>query len=198
METTILFPADHDSVSESDRGGQHPFSAFNSDTLRSRDLAIIVAAADVDGAIGVGGGMIWHLPADLRHFRDLTMGHAVIMGRLTWESLPKGALPGRRNIVISRNPVFSAPGAEVVSSLEEAIALCADDSLPFIIGGGHIYRMALPLASHLYLTRIMAPAPEADTFFPLPDSKEWRLEEESPSEFSKDGVEYKFQTFRRR
>lgn len=197
METTILFPADHDAISESDRGGLHPFSAFNSDTYRRRQLALIVAAADKDGAIGRDGGMIWHIPADLRHFKNLTMGHAIIMGRLTWESLPKGALPGRRNIIISRDPDFSAVGAETVGSLEEAVALCDNDTMPFVIGGGQIYRLALPYASHLFLTRIMADPGEADTFFPMPDA-DWRLVEESDLESTPAGVEYKFQTYRRR
>ena len=198
METSILFPTDHDVLSESDREGMHPFSAFHSDTFRRRDLAIIVAAADSDGAIGIKGDMIWHLPADLRHFKTLTMGHAVIMGRLTWESLPKGALPGRRNIIVSRDPDFSAEGAESAGSLEAAVALCENDPMPFIIGGGQIYQMAMPFASHLYLTRIMAEAPEADTFFPMPSEEEWKLVEESEPEVSKEGVEYKFQTYKRR
>lgn len=198
METSILFPADNETLRERDRGGLHPFSAFNSDTFRRRELAVIVAAADTDGAIGIKGEMIWHLPADLRHFKTLTMGHAVIMGRRTWESLPKGALPGRRNIVVSRNPEFSAPGAETVASLEEAVASCDNDSLPFIIGGGEIYRRAMPMASILYLTRIMAGAPKADTFFPMPDSSEWNLTEESETMTSAEGVPFVFQTYRRR
>lgn len=125
------------------------------------------------------------------------MGHAVIMGRLTWESLPKGALPGRRNIIVSRDPDYSAPGAETAPSLREAIAMCDNDPMPFVIGGGQIYREAMQFASHLLLTRIFAEAPEADTFFPMPTPEEWRLTEESETQCSKDGVEYRFQTYRR-
>lgn len=197
METSIVFPADNETLRGRDRGGLHPFSAFNSDTLRRRDLAVIVAAADRDGAIGRHGDMIWHLPADLRHFKTATMGHAVIMGRLTWESLPKGALPGRRNIIVSRDPDYSAAGAETAASLREAIAMCDNDPMPFIIGGGQIYREALPLASHLFLTRIFAEAPDADTFFPMPEADEWKLTEESDMQTSKEGVEYRFETYRR-
>ena len=195
METSILFPADHETLRGQDRGGLHPFSAFNSDTHRRRPLAVIVAAADTDGAIGVGGDMIWHIPADLRHFKSLTMGHAVIMGRRTWESLPKGALPGRRNIVVTRNSNYAAPGAEIVASLEEAIAICDNDPLPFIIGGGTVYSQAMLLASVLYLTRIMEIAPDADTFFPMPDPRQWTLVEDGDTLSTDKGIRFKFQTY---
>lgn len=198
METSIVFPADHETLRHKEQAGLHPFSAFNSNTFRMRPLAVIVAAADRDGAIGRSGGMIWHLPADLRHFKTLTMGHAVIMGRRTWESLPKGALPGRRNIVVTRDSSYPLPGAERAASLEEAVALCDNDPLPFIIGGGEIYRQSMPIATRLYLTRIMAEATDSDTFFPMPSEKEWSLTEESPVEKTAEGIEYKFQTYTRR
>lgn len=127
----------------------------------------IIAAITADGGLGRKGDMLHHLSEDLRRFKTLTMGHAIIMGRKTFESFPKGALPGRRNIVITRNRNYTAPGADTVSSLGEALKLCASDHSPFIIGGGEIYRQALPLARTLELTLIDAPSPaDTDTFFP--------------------------------
>lgn len=109
--------------------------------------------------------MLFHLRADLRRFKSLTMGHTLIMGRKTFDSLPSGALPGRRNIVISRNDAFSAPGAERAASLEEAIAMAGDSEI-FVIGGAQIYTLALPLADVLDITVIDAEGSSPDTFFP--------------------------------
>lgn len=140
-------------------------------------IHIILAQAS-DGAIGSGGDLLWHLRGDLRRFRDLTIGHTVVMGRKTWESLPKGALPGRRNIVVSSNPTYTAPGAEVAASLEIALDLCRDAET-FIIGGAQIYTQALPLASRLHLTRVDATYPQADTRM-APAEAGWTLIEASP------------------
>ena len=128
-------------------------------------MITIIVAVDLNNAIGRGGDMLYHLSADLRRFKALTMGHTLIMGRKTFDSLPKGALPGRRNIVVSRNTAFSAPGAERASSLEEAIAMAGNAEI-FIIGGGQIYAQALPLADTIELTVISDRAESADTFFP--------------------------------
>lgn len=126
---------------------------------------IVVAAVGRNLELGRGGGLIWHLRGDLRHFRDLTMGHAVVMGRRTWQSLPKGALPGRRNIVVTRNPDFVAPGAETAASLQEALQMCAGTKA-FIIGGGEVYAAAMSMATGLHLTLVDGSCPEADTWFP--------------------------------
>lgn len=119
--------------------------------------------------------MLFHLRADLRRFKSLTMGHTLVMGRKTFDSLPSGALPGRRNIVVSRNEAFSAPGAERAASLEEAIAMAGDSEI-FVIGGAQIYALALPLADVLDLTVIDAEGSDPDTFFPAIPLDEFVIE----------------------
>lgn len=142
----------------------------------TKDNLSVIVATTRNGAIGRRGDMLFHIPADLRYFKHITMGHPVIMGRRTWESLPKGALPGRRNIVITRNSSFEAPGADVVDSLEAALQLVADADEIFVIGGGQIYAAALPLASRLYITEIDADAPaDADTYFPTFDTSDFPI-----------------------
>ena len=144
-----------------------------------KDVNIIVAIT-ADNAIGRGGDLIYRLKDDMRHFKEITMGHTIIMGRKTWESLPKGALPGRRNVVVSRNADYAAPGAEVYTSLQEALQQCANAGKVFVIGGAQIYAQALPVAERLYLTAINAEAPDADTFFPEIDHAEWTVESSEP------------------
>lgn len=135
-------------------------------------LNLMVAYAR-DRVIGRGGRLPWHHPEDLRHFRDTTMGHAVIHGRRSYESLGR-PLPGRRNIVVTRRPDYEAPGCEVVNDLDAAIAAArASDPEPFVLGGEEIYRQALPLVTRMYLTEIDE-AHEGDTFFPEFDEAEWR------------------------
>ena len=136
------------------------------------NLAAIVVVAE-NGAIGKNGDLLCHLPADLKHFKNITMGHTIIMGRRTWESLPKGALPGRNNVVITRNADFVAEGAEVYHSLEEALEATACDEGRFIIGGGMLYREAFSLTNVLHLTKLHASFPDADTFFPEFDEQDW-------------------------
>lgn len=155
-----------------------------------------VVAMGRGNEIGLNGDMPWHLPEDLRHFKELTLGHPVIMGRGTWMSLPRRPLPGRRNIVLSRDSSFADEGAETVSSLQEAFQLLKEDLPPFIIGGGQIYRLALPFVSRLYVTRVDADFPEADTFFP--DFKEMQLIEKSELYMSKTGISYRFETYESR
>ncbi|MCM1320103.1 MAG: dihydrofolate reductase [Muribaculaceae bacterium] len=159
----------------------------------------IIVAMGSDRAIGRGGDLIWHLREDLKHFKALTMGHPVIMGRKTWESLPKGALPGRLNIVISHNPDYPTPGATLCTSIEEAIAVAQKaDSDPFIIGGGHIYAATLPHADHLYLTLIEGEFPDADTYFPEIDSEQFRLTESTEETTdASSGLTYRFATYER-
>ena len=126
----------------------------------------IIACISEDYGLGLDNQLLWHFKEDMKFFKETTMGHPVIMGRKTFESLPK-ALPGRKNIVISANPEYKADGAEVVTSVEEAIKLAeTEDTDAFVIGGGRIYAAFLPYADNLYLTEINAECPDADTYFP--------------------------------
>ncbi|MBO5267808.1 MAG: dihydrofolate reductase [Muribaculaceae bacterium] len=159
------------------------------------DLSIIVAV-DRDGGIGRAGDLLYHISADLRRFKQLTMGHPVIMGRRTFESLPKGALPGRRNIVISRNAAYTAPGIEVAGSLDEALAMTAGTGEAFVIGGASIYAESMSVAARIYLTEVDAAA-EADTYFP-PIGPEWHHTDESATETDpRSGISYRFVTLSR-
>ncbi len=134
-------------------------------------LSIIVAVAS-DGAIGRANDLLWHLPADLKRFKELTTGHTILMGRKTFESLPRGPLPNRRNIIISRS-LPAQPGAEVYPTIQQALVACASDEEVFIIGGGEIYRQLLPDTEQIYLTRVQASFPDAEVFFPELDPTEW-------------------------
>ncbi len=136
-------------------------------------LSIIVAQAE-NRAIGLNGDMPWHLSGDLKRFKALTMGHPVVMGRRTWESLPKRPLVGRRNIVFSQSEDFAPEGAEVVRSVNGLFDILRDcDEEVFIIGGGRIYNMLMPWVDHLYITWVHKEFPEADTFFPVIDLSEF-------------------------
>ena len=133
----------------------------------------MVVAMTPDRVIGLDGDMPWHIPEDLKHFRRVTMGHAIIMGRVTHESIGR-ALPGRQNIVITRQQDADFEGCDVVNTLESAIDMAreAGDAEPRVVGGGAIYALALPLATKLFLTEVdMAVA--GDTFFPAYDPDEW-------------------------
>lgn len=134
-------------------------------------LSIIVAVAS-DGAIGRANDLLWHLPADLKRFKELTTGHTILMGRKTFESLPRGPLPNRRNIIISRS-LPAQPGAEVYPTIQQALEACASDEEVFIIGGGEIYRQLLANTEQIYLTRVQASFPDAEVFFPELDPIEW-------------------------
>jgi len=134
---------------------------------------IIIAAIDRAGAIGYKNQLLFHVSADLKRFKELTTGHTVIMGRHTFESLPKGALPNRRNIVLSSNSELVLPNVEIFSSLELAIAHCSDDEKLFIIGGAKVYKQAIERADKLYLTEIDTVAPNADVYFPIIDPNIW-------------------------
>lgn len=134
----------------------------------------IIVAVDRNRAIGLGNRLLYHLSNDLKRFKALTTGHTIIMGRNTFESLPKGALPHRRNIVLSRRPGAAFAGAECYASLEEALAQCAGEEEVFIIGGASVYAEALPLARKLYLTCVDDEAPQADAYFPPISYGEWK------------------------
>lgn len=131
----------------------------------------LVAAMGRNRGIGVDGKMPWHIPAELQHFKQLTMGKAILMGRKTWESIGR-PLPGRQNIVISRNPGFVANGADIADSLPGAIRMSRSDEI-MVIGGGQLYALALPLAGRMVLTLIDI-EPQADTWFPEWDDDDWR------------------------
>ena len=133
----------------------------------------IVAMAK-NRVIGINNQLPWHLPADFAWFKKHTLGHTVIMGRRTFESIGK-PLPGRRNIVVSRNKNWFAEGCEVFVSLSAALARCAPTEQTFVIGGSSLFGEALPNADRLYVTEVDA-APEGDTFFPALDSEMWREE----------------------
>ena len=159
----------------------------------------IICALAANRAIGNKGGLLYYLPADLKHFKNLTTGHTIIMGRKTFESLPKGALPNRRNVVITRQQDFSAPNIEVFHSFEDAIQACLADEEVYIIGGESVYAAALPLAQRLCLTHIEATPDEADTFFPPFDESEWTIESDEYHEpDEKNLIAYRFVNYRRK
>lgn len=133
----------------------------------------IIAAVASNGVIGGNNAMPWHIGEDLKRFKAITSGHPVVMGRKTFESLGR-ALPNRRNVVITRDPGYQAPGAEVAGSLEAALALFDPSEEVFIIGGGEIYRQALPLADRMYLTWVRADI-DGDTTFPEFDPCGWQV-----------------------
>lgn len=133
-------------------------------------VALIVGLARNRG-IGLRGALPWHVPEDLKRFKALTMGHALLMGRKTHESIGR-PLPGRRNVVITRGAATFA-GCERAGSLDEALALVADDPMPFVIGGAQLYADALPKVTHLFLTELDRDV-EADTFFPQLDPASWQ------------------------
>ena len=133
----------------------------------------LVAAVASNGIIGANGQLPWSLPEDLQHFKRLTLGHPVIMGRHTWESLKRRPLPGRDNIVVTATPGYEAPGAAVASSLEAALALCLGEPVAFVIGGSRLFAESLPIAEGLVLTEIDR-AYEGDTWFPQYDRSRWK------------------------
>ncbi len=130
----------------------------------------LVAAMSRNRAIGLDGAMPWHLPRELKHFKDTTMGKPIVMGRKTWESIGR-ALPGRQNLVVTRTPGYQAEGAEVATGLDEAIGAARGEEV-IIIGGGQLYRQALPFADRMILTLVDV-EPPADTWFPRWNESEW-------------------------
>ncbi|MEA3038202.1 MAG: dihydrofolate reductase [Sphingomonadales bacterium] len=133
-------------------------------------VTLIVARAE-NGVIGRGGGLPWHLPADLKRFKALTLGAPMVMGRKTFESLP-GLLPGRRHIVLTRNPEWQAPGAEVVGDVPEALRVAGEPRVS-VIGGAEIFRQFVPVADRVELTEVHA-RPEGDTLMEPFDRAHWR------------------------
>jgi len=154
----------------------------------------LIAAVASNRVIGASGKLPWHLPEDLRHFRALTYGHPVIMGRRTWDSLGK-PLPGRDNIVITRSQRFKAPGARVTCSLEAALALCANSPVAFVIGGAELYVAALAYADALLLTEIHRDY-DGDARFPDFERSAWQESERLPRSTA-EGLRYDFVRYQR-
>ncbi len=161
----------------------------------SKPQVIIIAAVASNRAIGLNNQLLWRLPEDLKRFKALTLGHPILMGRKTFESLGR-PLPGRRNVVVSRNPDWQAQGADVFPALDVALSACADAEKVFVIGGAEIYRQALPLADVLDLTEV-ADAPQGDVFFPELVSGEWQEASREAHEDAATGIRYDFVEYRR-
>lgn len=161
-----------------------------------KKISIIVAIAR-NGAIGRNNDLLWHISADLKRFKEITKGHQVIMGRMTYLSLPKRPLVNRTNIVITDNKDEFFEGCITVHSIEEALDLCNDREESFIIGGGSIYRQFLPFADKLYLTLVDKDF-EADTFFPEIDKSQWTLVEKSEPVYDEaNDFSYSFITYKK-
>ncbi|MDO8185552.1 dihydrofolate reductase [Conexibacter sp. JD483] len=158
-------------------------------------IAIVVAHA-ANGTIGRDGDLPWRLPSDLRQFRAITHGGTVVMGRRTWESIPARfrPLPGRRNVVLSRDPAYAPDGAELFGSLAEALAACDHDC--FVIGGSATYAEALPLAQRCYITHVEGDV-EGDAVFPLLDADEWTCVEAGETR-EENGHRFAFRVHERR
>jgi len=159
-------------------------------------IVSLLAAMAENRVIGRGGGLPWHLPDDLKRFKQLTPDHTVIMGRRTFDEI-KQPLTNRRNVVITRNRSLTAKGVTVVPNLDEALALGATEREVFVIGGGEIFQVALPRADRLYLTVVHAMV-EGDTFFPRFDENAWALEEDvlHPAD-ERHEYTFSFRTYRR-
>lgn len=137
----------------------------------------MIVAIDQNNAIGINNNMLCHLPNDLKYFKNVTQGHTVVMGRKTFESLPNGALPNRRNIVLSHQNGLKIRGCEVFSDIEDVKSACKDEDEIFIIGGGTIYNQYLTKSDKLYITHIHHSFDKADTYFPPIDPLIWKEEQ---------------------
>ena len=159
--------------------------------------AIVVIAQD--GAIGKNGDLLCHLPADLKHFKTITMGHSIVMGRKTFESFPKGPLPGRQNIVVTRNHDYHPQGVTVVHSVDEALSRVEMAGEVFVVGGAQLYGATFDRVDTLYLTLLHHEFADADTFFPAFDHSEWtELAREDHYADEKNPYPYSFVTLKRK
>ena len=168
------------------------------DINKKPNLSIIVAIAQ-NGAIGKDNDLLWHLSSDLKRFKKLTTGHPVVMGRRTWDSLPKKPLPGRQNIVMTNNPDFKAEGAEVIHSINDLFKLLKDcDDEVFVMGGAAIYQALLPFTNRLYITRVYRDY-EADVYFPTIDMSEFTLVKlGEPMQDEESGLDYAYEEYDRK
>lgn len=140
-------------------------------------ISIIVAVSD-DWGIGKDNELLWHIPEDLKRFKKLTMGKTIIMGKKTWESLPRKPLPGRKNIVLTDIPDECIEYAVTAYSIEDALSKCDRDEEIFVIGGGSVYRQFMPVADRLYITHVHKNGP-ADVYFPRTDRRKWKITEKT-------------------
>jgi dihydrofolate reductase len=160
-------------------------------------ISIIVAIAE-DNGIGYKNNLLWHLPEDLKRFKKLTIGNTVIMGKKTWESLPRKPLPGRKNIVITDDKNDCFESGITAYSIEEALSKCGKDEEIFIIGGGSIYRQFMPMADRLYITHIHKKA-QADIYFPAIDPDIWEpVEKEEHLSLNDGAVPYTYVVYKRK
>jgi len=159
-------------------------------------ISIIVAVSE-DLGIGKNNDLLWHLPDDMKRFKKLTTGNTVVMGKRTWESLPKRPLPNRRNVVITDVPGETFDGAVAAYSIEDAVTLCKDDREVFIIGGGSIYRQFMPIADRLYITHVHRKT-EADVYFPEISRKTWKVIDKEEFRPADDGIPYTYVIYERR
>ena len=160
-----------------------------------RPSVIVIAAVARNGAIGRGNELLFRIPEDLKFFKRTTFGSPIVMGRRTWDSIGR-PLPGRRNLVVTRDPAWQAPGAEGAGSLRAALAMAAAAPRVFVIGGAQLYAEALPLADELILTEIDVDA-EGDTFFPPWDRTQFAVASESDWQATEQGLRYRWVTYRR-
>jgi dihydrofolate reductase len=160
-------------------------------------ISIIVAVSE-DWGIGKDNELLWHISEDLRRFKRLTLGNTVIMGKKTWESLPRRPLPGRKNIVLSDVPGECIDFSITAYSIEDALSKCETDENVFIIGGGSIYRQFMPLADRLYITHVHKRTP-ADIYFPVIDLQIWKvIEKEDFLSTDNDGIPYTYVVYERK
>lgn len=150
----------------------------------------LIAAVAENGCIGVDNDMPWHIPEDFAFFKQYTLGKPVLMGRKTWESLPRKPLPGRRNIVISRQADYAAEGAEMADSIQTALQMCAEEAEVIIMGGAQIYAEAMPLASDLRITEVGLKV-DGDAFFPTIEPDCWHQQSREEHHSAK-GIRYAF------
>lgn len=161
-------------------------------------MLILIAAAAENNALGKDNNLLWHLPDDFKHFKTLTSGHFIVMGRKTFESFPK-PLPNRTHVIITRQKKYTVPeGCFVVNSLEKAVEICPKNENVYIIGGGEIYKQAIEIADKIELTRVHTQL-EADTFFPEIKTEKWKLErEEFHPKDEKHQYDFSFLTYLRK
>lgn len=163
--------------------------------VTSPRISLIVARAR-NGAIGRQNTLPWRLPEDLQHFKATTLGHTVLMGRKTFDSIGR-PLPGRRNLILSNDASWHHEGCERVGSVAAAIEACAPGTELFVAGGAQVYRLALPLADRLIVTEIDLDVPDADAWFEAPDERQWQCIDSHPAQ-SRTGLSYRIQTWARR
>jgi dihydrofolate reductase len=177
-------------------GTDGPIIAAAAATIAAMPLPAVSLVAIVarDGGIGHAGNLLVRLPDDLRHFKEVTLGAPIVMGRKTWQSVGR-SLPGRRNIVVTRDPAFRAEGAETVASLDAALALAGAVPVVHVIGGADIYALAMPIADELHLTELDAEFP-ADTFFPAWDRSRFAEVAREPRQTA-EGLRYDFVTYKK-